>query len=960
MTVLRDHDVQVGTGLGDFDLGDHEDGLTTCDREPIHLSGAIQPHGVLLALREADLIVCQVSANTGDHLGVEPSQLLGAPLVRALGGGPVERLRSSLTDPRAPAGPHNVTVPNGRPYEMTWHRSGPFVIVELEPADSAGAVPLSAAFEDIRRSIQNLQNTRGVQALCDSAAAEIKHLTGYDRVMVYRFHPDWHGEVVAEQREAALEPFLGLHYPASDIPVQARKLYRLNHLRVIADVDYTPVPLLSNSGVEIDVLDLSLSGLRSVSPFHLAYLRNMGVQATMTISLLHGTRLWGMLACHHGAPKLVDVPMQAACRVLGQAFSLQVVTQEAHERNERRTQLLDIELQLVARMSSADSLASVLGSGPPSALALTGADGMVARIDGQTVTVGAVPPAPAVEALVDRLCRDDEPAALICDDLPRRFVELIPYPAEASGVLALPLSAGYQDFVLWFRGEMIHEVLWAGDPNKAMTTEFASSSGEATLGPRQSFAVWAQEVRGRCRPWSAAEIDAARALARAVPEFQLAQARLRLNDLARVSHLATHDPLTGLPNRSLLLDRAKEALEWPPGEDGGVVLLFVDLDRFKLINDSLGHAAGDNLLCQAAQRLKDCVRETETVARIGGDEFVILGQRMTAVQADHLAERIVLAFRQPFRLGGHEALVTTSIGVASAESGSTAAGLLRDADSAMYRAKHTGRNSAKPFTQEMRSITLRRIEIETNLRPALERGELRLHFQPIFTIDGVLAGFEALARWPLANRGMVPPAEFIPVAEQLGLFGPLTDWVLDEGLSVLERWRCERPDLNLTLAVNIAATQMTNDNLLLSIDKALRQYHLPAEALCLEITESALVTDDDLSRRFLGRLRDQGIRLSIDDFGTGFSSLTYLTKLPVHELKIDRAFIARLPNSPADLAVVASVVGLAHQLGLQALAEGVETAEQLTTVRRLGCDLVQGYFYAPPMDAEAIGRFLRP
>jgi EAL domain-containing protein (putative c-di-GMP-specific phosphodiesterase class I) len=206
---------------------------------------------------------------------------------------------------------------------------------------------------------------------------------------------------------------------------------------------------------------------------------------------------------------------------------------------------------------------------------------------------------------------------------------------------------------------------------------------------------------------------------------------------------------------------------------------------------------------------------------------------------------------------------------------------------------------------------------------------------------------------------MVPPAEFIPVAEELGLFGPLTDWVLDEGLGELARWRRERPDLDLTLAVNIAATQMTNDNLQHSIDKALHNYQLPAEALCLEITESALVTDDDLSRRFLNRLRDQGVRLSIDDFGTGFSSLAYLTKLPVHELKIDRAFVARLPSSHADLAVVASVVGLAHQLGLQALAEGVETEEQLTTVRRLGCDLVQGYVSGPPMDADAIDRLLR-
>jgi diguanylate cyclase (GGDEF)-like protein len=941
--------------------------LTSCDREPIHLSGAIQPHGVLLAVSEHDLRVRWASANTPAHLDAAPADILGAPLGVAIGAAAAELLRDALADPRAQrTGPFSIELPCGRGYEMTWHRADDVAVVELEPVQRSGQMATSASFEEVRRAISNLQSARGVQGLCETVATDMRQLTGYDRVMVYKFHADWHGEVVAEDTAPGLVPYLGLHYPASDIPQQARRLYLLNHLRLIADVDYEPVSLLGAPEAGDLPPDLSLSGLRSVSPMHLAYLRNMGVGATLTISLLRGTRLWGMLACHHTTPKRIDAQLRASCRVLGQVFSLQVVTQEDHERATYRSGLAESEVHLVGLLSGAESLAEALAAAAPSCLAVTAADGMVARIDGQTSMAGSVPPEEAVDALVRRLVADDQPSALICDDLPNRFPELAPYADLAAGVLALPLSAAYEDFVIWFRGQVVHNRLWGGNPDKAMVMapETTAPAGERdVLGPRHSFDAWVQEVRGRCRPWLGAEVDAARALASAIPELQVARARARLADLARVSHLATHDPLTGLPNRTLLIDRTAAALDRTVSDDRRVALLFIDLDRFKLVNDSLGHAAGDNLLRQAAHRISSCTRETETVARIGGDEFVVLCEDVSAERAGQLGDRIVQLFRTPFLLDGHEARITTSIGTAVAEPGAAPADLLRDADSAMYRAKHSGRNAVTPFTQEMRTVRLRRVEIETNLRPALERGDLRLYFQPIHTIDGDLTGFEALARWPLRSGGMVPPAEFVPIAEAVGLSAPLTEWALSEGLAALACWRAIRPDLELTVAVNMTASLMatveSTERLERMIDENLRRHRVPDRALCLEITEGALVTDDALSQRFLRRLRRQGVRLSIDDFGTGFSSLAYLTKLPVHELKIDQAFVSRLPASKPDVTVVASVVGLAHQLGLLALAEGVETEEQLSTVRRLGCDLVQGYLLGRPMDTDAAEGYAR-
>ena len=951
MAELRPHELDPSYDVVNFLSPDAMVDASSCDREPIHLSGAIQPHGLLLAVQEADLVIRQVSANAAAHLGTDPAALLGGPLAGALGVEPVERLRVALAAPRAlNAEPLSCHLPGGAPYELTWHRVDGLVIIELEPADVTGAVSMPVLFADVNHAMRILQEADSVQALCDSAATEIKRMTGYDRVMVYRFHPDEHGEVVAEAREPGLEPFFGLHYPATDIPRQALKLYLLNHLRVIADVDYEPAAMLGVADEVHPPLNLSLAGLRSVSPFHLAYLHNMGVAATLTISLLHGTRLWGMLACHHGSPKRIDAQLRAACRMLGQVFSLQVVAQEGRERTDYRARLAEVQGEVLLRMTGADSLATALAQSDPSPLLLTGADGMVARIDGQIVSSGVVPPPPAVEALLTRLRAEDVPSALVSDDLPRHFAELAPFTTQAAGVFALPLSAAYEDFVLWFRTELVHQVNWAGNPTKAPTSPDGGLPIE--LSPRQSFATWVEEVRGRSRPWLAAEIDTGYALAAAVPELLLARTR------DRFAQLAQQDPLTGLPNREVLLDRCAQALGRRRSRGGAVAVLALDLDNFGLVNETYGRAAGDSLLRAAGQRLIATCADTDTVVRLGGDQFGVLCEGITLEEAHRRADAIVQAFRAAFVVDGQEIFATTSIGVALAEDDATPVELLRDADTAMHRAKRAGRNAGALFTHEMRAVKVRRGDIELGLRETIELRQLQLDFQPMYDMAGAPTGFEALVRWPLAGRGMVPPADFIPVAEAAGLLGRVTDLVVDQGLAALARWRRQYPGRGLTLAVNITAEQMTSDSLERSIDNGLRRHDLPAGALCLEIAETALVAEDLPSLGFLRRLNERGVRLSIDNFGTGSASLTYLTKLPLHEIKIDRSFTGGLPARHGDVTVVASVVGLAHRLNLTAVAVGVETNEQLAAVRRLGCDVAQGYLLGRPMPAEDIDRLL--
>ena len=662
--------------------------LTTCDREPIHLSGAIQPHGVLLAVSEVDLLVRVASANTQAHLGLDPAQVLGASLHEAIGAGTVERLQGAIADPRAAGTDPLVCHLAGEvSYDLTWHRIDGMIVVELEPSDLALTTLTSSMFSDVRHAMDLLQSASGVLDVCEVAAAETAHLTGYDRVMVYRFHPDGHGEVVAEQRDPAMAPFLGLHYPASDIPRQARKLYLLNQLRVITDIDYEPVPLLNVPGNQDNPVDLSLAGLRSVSPMHLAYLANMGVQATLTISLMHGTHLWGMLACHHRTPKGIDAQKRAACRMLGQVVSSQIVAQENNERHAYQHQLAEVEIGLISLLSGADSLAGAL-AGTESSLLLTAADGMVTRLDGETVTAGVVPSSYAVEALLENLRSGEHTSELVCDDLPFRVPEFTELAIDASGVLALPLSGAYEDFILWFRGEAVREMKWAGDPDKPMIGDPLADTDQ--LGPRESFAAFVQEVHGRSRPWLPAEIEGARGLGAAIRELLFARSR------DRFAHLALHDTLTGLPNRALLLDRIAQALSRQQRKGTNVALLFVDLDHFKLVNDSIGHAAGDTLLCQVARRLAATIRDSDTAARMGGDEFVILCEAVALSELRALSDRIVQEFRLPFLIDGEEFLVTTSIGIALADPDSTPTELLRRADTAMYRVKNSGRNAAAP------------------------------------------------------------------------------------------------------------------------------------------------------------------------------------------------------------------------------------------------------------------------
>ncbi|MHB8574324.1 MAG: putative bifunctional diguanylate cyclase/phosphodiesterase [Dehalococcoidia bacterium] len=423
---------------------------------------------------------------------------------------------------------------------------------------------------------------------------------------------------------------------------------------------------------------------------------------------------------------------------------------------------------------------------------------------------------------------------------------------------------------------------------------------------------------------------------------------------AALARAATHDALTGLPNRVLFLDRLDQALGRAQRTGDPVAVLFVDLDDFKVVNDSLGHEVGDRLLQIVAERLQRNLRMGDTAARLGGDEFtVVLSMVAHEVEAAEVAERLRSAMQQPVEVAGHLLVPNASIGVACARAGNISSeSLLRQADLAMYQAKSRGKARSACYREGMNTAAVERHTLETELRQALAAGQLRLHYQPILCLaSGRMVEVEALVRWQHPERGLLPPAVFIPLAEETGLIVPLGHWVLREACRQASRWRAEQPETPLVMSVNLSARQFQHLTLVEDVAAVLAETGLPPCRLKLEITESAVMVDAGHAVETLLQLKQMGVLLAIDDFGTGYSSLSYLKRFPVDTLKVDRSFVDGLASDPNDAAIVRSIVALAKSLNLAVTAEGIETREQLALLSELGCDQGQGYLFARPLPA---------
>lgn len=423
---------------------------------------------------------------------------------------------------------------------------------------------------------------------------------------------------------------------------------------------------------------------------------------------------------------------------------------------------------------------------------------------------------------------------------------------------------------------------------------------------------------------------------------------------------ANYDQLTGLPNRNLLNERFKQAIAYQERHGDFLALMLLDLDNFKVVNDTLGHHAGDELLQMVAVRLQSTLRQTDTVARIGGDEFIIIPSALENTdELAHLAEKIISFFKFPFEIGDHEIFVTTSIGIVTCpEDGKTVDVLMANADAAMYHAKKEGKNNFQFFTAEINQRVRLRLDLETKIRWALDRDEFTLNYQPqVDAGSGRVTGVEVLLRWNPEGGAPVSPVDFIPLLEETGLIVPVGEWVLRTACRQVKEWT-DVGHLPMQVSINISGRQFSRGDLPATVAKVIAETGIDPACLCLELTESIAMDASDENLRIMNELKDMGLTLSIDDFGTGYSSLSYLKRLPIHELKIDRSFITELPTSANDAAIVNTIINLARSLGLQVVAEGVETIEQLQFLAGHSCETIQGFYFSKPLCKEELEKYL--
>jgi light-regulated signal transduction histidine kinase (bacteriophytochrome) len=549
--------------------------LTNCDREPIHIPSSIQPHGLLFVLQEPDLTILQVSANSAVLTGFSPQQLLNQSLNTVLEPASFEYLENCLQRERLENNPLYLLTVKIKGCDQTFdgivHRNQGLTIMELEPSAFVKAGEAPNIYNRVRAALARLTGTISLQTFCQAVAEQVRELTGFDRVMIYRFDEDGKGQVFAEAKLEKLTSYLGLHYPASDIPKQARALYLLNWLRLIADVTYTPAPLVpSLNSLTGQPLDMSYTVLRSVSPIHIEYLKNMGVGASMSISLVKDNQLWGLIACHHESAKFVPYEIRTACELIGQIVSLQLTTREEKADFEYKMKLKTRHAQLLENMSKEEYYLDGLIKPAPGILDFIGSGGVALHFDDTLTLLGQTPTPAQCHDLINWLASVNKETLFCSNGLSKEFPPALDYKDVASGLLAVAISPPHQHYILWFRPEVIQTVNWGGNPHKPVETV----EGEARLMPRKSFALWQETVALTAYPWLECEIEAALELKNAIGEKLLlrqATELARLNheleqsniELDAFSYIASHDlkePLRGIHNYSsiLLADYAEQ------------------------------------------------------------------------------------------------------------------------------------------------------------------------------------------------------------------------------------------------------------------------------------------------------------------------------------------------------------------------------------------------------------------
>ncbi|MES2264444.1 MAG: EAL domain-containing protein [Pseudomonadota bacterium] len=945
----------------------------TCALEPIHLLGTVQPYGFLMVVDIASRCIIQVSGGIVRHwpglqsahaliatplsdwvAGVEASDTLNIETLPA--SGPLVlpwRLRFEQTDP--------MQAQPVASWECLGHRCAEIALLEWLPVHG-GVDELrwqNQLFADFGAVIARLRQADRLDAFFDECAQVVQAFTAFDRVMIYRFLPDGCGEIVSERTSKDCQPkFMGLRFPASDIPAQARQLYLANKLRVLADVeaamDTLVPPTLPGGGL----LDQSHCMLRGLSPVHVAYLRNMGVRATLTLSIVCDGKLWGLIACHHHQPKVpphqIREGVRQVCELLAEIANMRIEALSNLDAMCRRLAMDSLLNQFHQALVLDGDIPIMLDIWLPKLLLAFNASNLGVRIGTLAYVGGAGKRLGAVHQVLDEIgtrldVEQRSPHVFMWDDLLTGKKPGLEFLPEAAGLL---LAQRYEEemiFCFISRDEVVQQVCWGGEPFKDVV---ALPDGLVRLEPRRSFAAWQQLVRGHSDPWAQIDAEALQNLLRILSDVNKLQVNRELQET--LHWRAHHDHLTGLYNRRAMEDEISRRLE---GEQYNTVLMLLDLDHFKKINDTHGHETGDHVLQQLSLRLNAVTREFDLLARLGGDEFMLLLQlpHPSPATALNFSDRLHQAVAPPFDVSGQQVRLGVSVGIAIPPGhGRTVSELLRHADLALYQAKSLGRSRSAVFEWAMASEQLDYYLLERDLDEAVDRNQFSLVYQPkVNLISRKVVGLEALLRWNHPARGQNSPAAFIPIAERSDQIIQIDRWVMRNAIAERARWQTE--DLaQLPIAINLSMADILSPNLMTYLTQLFEEYHVGPGALEIEVTESCVMRELNQTQSVLRTLNEHGISTALDDFGTGYSSLSYLRQLPLQCLKIDQSFTQSMLNDPNAEKLTQAIIAMGIALEMIIVAEGVETREQMNWLLAHGCHVGQGYFFSPPVPPEDV------
>ncbi|MEC4804984.1 MAG: EAL domain-containing protein [Jaaginema sp. PMC 1079.18] len=818
-------------------------------------------------------------------------------------------------------------------------------------------------------------------AILEAAVEEVRSFLDLDRVKIYHFDTDWHGEVIAESRSQPKSPLpslLGLHFPSRDIPLQDRDRFIKSRQRVVVNVS---AQIRTTNYIDDDRTGQALhqSDIRyaPLDPCHAEYLQNMGVDASLVLPILHNGQLWGLLACHHSQPRhFQEQELQMAQLVVDQlsiAIAQSHLLSAAHQQTRNEAAINQISTLLHSPLPLAEMRQAVLEklvnalncdggrlyvipepTGTPAQLYITGSQPHSLDLEQIPLWQSLLTTtSPEDSVLAHSAPTVNNPKHIIpylytlndlYEDQKLRDITWAFSETPIRSLLLIPLRYQHQcvGIVTLFRHSINTEKLWAGQDDRDRRQHR----------PRSSFDLWKEIQQDCAQPWTTEEQKLAQGLG---IHLYLSIVQRRVENTIR--HQASHDALTGLPNRLLFSQQLEIALVKGLQQGKLLAVIFLDLDGFKHINDTLGHATGDRLLQKVARRLRKLLQDRDTVARWGSDEFTILTEIADTSQAQTIAQKLLEGLKKPLILKNQNFYIKASLGIAIAPfDGDNTETLLKNADAAMHSAKQLGRNHYQLYTPAIGSESHNRLLIENSLYRALEQQEFVLHYQPqIDCLTGKIVGAEALIRWQYPNGQLMSPFHFIPIAEETGLILPIGEWVLKTACAQAIAWQ-DRGLPPIQVSVNFTAHQFLEPHLVDTIVRILDRTGLAPQWLDVEITEGTAMQDVEFTIAVLKKLQKLGIKVSLDDFGTGYSSLWTLKRFPLNTIKIDKSFIDDIvsDSSQVDLAILKAVIEMARGLNLKTVAEGIETSMQRDLLQSLNCDRFQGYLFSKPVPASVL------